>query len=167
MLAEAIGMAGSSVAGNILGSGEAESGYEEAIDQLMQMYPMLSNNYSAARKLLKKAFQLYKPYRKMGERVLPGLEAKLEPGGPLYDWRLKEGQRVNEQTMSSMGLYNSGARAELERRNVAQLTGEETDKSFGRTLQALMLALQGVQGEAGIRGKIGDMRYDVGKSMIP
>ena len=181
MLAQAIGM-GVGLAGNVFGNvlgessaqkgleeqeAELEQGYEKAIDKLMQMYPMLYSNFRAARHWLKKAFQLYKPYRQMGERVLPGLEAKLEPGGALYDWRLKEGERTDAQRMSSMGLYDSGARLELGRRNVNQLTGEETDKSFGRTLQALMLALRGVQGEAGIKSEIGGMRYDVGKSMIP
>lgn len=49
---------------------------------------------------------------------------------PLYKWQLEESQRMNERGLARQGLTNSGAALELNRRTLAQLTGETAQRQF-------------------------------------
>jgi hypothetical protein len=89
------------------------------------------------RGLMKKAWLAGEPYRKAGRKALSQMEA-IQAGtydvspSALYRFRLAEARKGLSRRMAAMGLYGSGAAIERDIDLTGRLTGEETERQYGR-----------------------------------
>lgn len=145
-----MGMVGGGIlagaAGNFFGSQAAEGGIQDAIKMLEKYYGMALDQpqlaHRIARRQYKKIEDMYAPYRAGGLDALGKFSQTLSMpvgGSPLYQWRSKQGNEAIDRAMATRGMYGSrssiDARSELNQ----SLTGEETDKLYGRLQNALSL----------------------------
>lgn len=136
----------SSAAGNIFGSMAAGGGIEDALKILEEMYGKAAEELTLSHRFAKKKYKevegLYEPYRVQGLDALKKFVSTLSMpvgGSPLYQWRSKQGNEAIDRAMASRGLYSSTSSIKSRSELNQALTGEETDKLYGRLENALQL----------------------------
>lgn len=171
------GMAGggilSSAAGNIFGSMAAGEGIEDALKVLEEMYGKAQEEIGLSHRFAKKRYKeiegQYEPYRMAGLDALKKLVSTLSMpagGSPLYQWRTTQGNRAIDQAMASRGLYGSDASIRARSDLNQNLTGEETDKLYGRIQNAVqLLGHYGTAGTAGAKSGLISSRWQKGQGL--
>lgn len=160
-------------AGNIFGAMANDSGIDEAMDLLKEYYglaleqPNLSHRF--AKKQYKQIAGLYAPYMAGGLDALKKFSSTLSMpvgGSPLYQWRSKQGNEAIDRAMATRGLY--GSRSSIDARSDLNqaLTGEETDKLYGRLQNAIqLLGHYGTGGVAGAKQGMIQSRWQKGQGL--
>jgi len=133
-------------AGNYFGSQAAGAGIEDAIRMLEKYYGMALEQPNAAHRFAKKQYRniesMYAPYRAGGLDALGKYMQTLSMpvgGSPLYQWRSKQGNEAIDRAMATRGMYGSRSSVDARSELNQALTGEETDKLYGRLQSGLQL----------------------------
>ena len=159
-------MAGASVLGGLMG----KSGSDDATKDATKLQ----------KKMWKRSLKYLKPFRKFGEKEgIGGLEQflsrpggvsggreslidelrglssgfKFDPDDPAYKFRMGEAQKQLDQFSASRGNYNSRAAMNALLKSGMQLSGEESEKQYGRQYGSIM-------DQFNMRGGVSDEMYN-------
>lgn len=164
---------GASALGNIFGSLAGGEGLSEAMDIFEDYYGKAIDEYNLSHRFAKKRYKeiegMYEPYRAAGLDTLRKFVSTLAlpaSGSPLYQWRSKQGNEAIDRAMASRGLYGSTSSIKARSDLNQALTGEETDKLYGRLQNALqLLGHYGTQGVTGAKEGLLSSRWRKGESL--
>lgn len=152
-------------AGGAAAKSETRKGLSEAGDQYDYSADLIAKELQRTftqqkRRTLseyKDALREFRPYSKMGTKLLARYKQTLKPGSQWYQWRKDEGEKDVRRWLASEGMSGSGeAAVEAFQRMNTQLSAEEEQDLYNRLLGGVNIGYESAGSRSALRTKKAD-----------